>query len=54
MMADMFPYGGTCDWCAEAVFPEDFNVEAFELSGELLCDACSNALLHEELTELGE
>ena len=54
MMADMFPYGGTCDWCAEAVFPEDFNVEAFELSGELLCDACSNALFAEREEEPAE
>ena len=41
---DYFPDGGICDQCGDSVFPESVNVEAYELSGKLLCEACAVAL----------
>ena len=41
---DYFPDGGICDQCGDSVFPESVNVEAYELSGKLLCEACADAL----------
>lgn len=43
-MVGMFPDGGICENCGEGVFPEEVNVEAFELSGNLMCPACAEAL----------
>lgn len=38
--------GDHCAACGEEI--EDVNVEAFEISGKLLCEACADRLFEDE------
>ena len=42
----------TCAHCGEATYPEDLNVEAFELCGEVVCGECAEAVF-EDNSQLG-
>ena len=45
-MADEAP-DGACDECGEFMDAEEVNVEAFELTGKILCEACAAEAMEE-------
>lgn len=46
--ADMDEYDAICEDCGDELDSNDINVEAFELSGQILCKLCAEAYFERE------